>query len=121
MEAKTQPLESIYDLPLETAVEWTARWRAFQQEAKPDPTNDKKAFRVNVQELIDVVKGIPDQVEYVRFYLGLDDELTEHMILVGVDKDNKDLCTYEGQSCTYDFTHPCPSTCDVDSPLYGEN
>ena len=111
---------SIYQIPLETAIAWTARWREFQQDHKPEPIDNKKAFRVNVQELQDVINNIPGEVTDIRFYFGLDDAMTEHMVLVGVDKENKDLYTYEGQAYTYDFTHPCPSTCDIDSPLFGD-
>jgi hypothetical protein len=110
---KSTETESLFQIPLETAIEWTTRWREFQQTAKPSPADNKKAFRVNLVELQEVVNNIPGEVNYIRFYFGIDDKLGEHMILVGVNDENEDLCSY-----TYDFTRPCPSTCDLTSPLY---
>jgi len=111
---------SIYEISLDTAIEWTGRWRSFQAEHKPSPIDNKKAFRVDVAELQEVITNIPGEVTDIRFYFGLDDQLSEHMVLVGVNGENKDLYEIEGKPYVYDFTHPCPSTCDIESPLYGD-
>jgi hypothetical protein len=109
---------SLYEIPLDTAIDWTSRWREFQASSKPNPDDNKKAFRVDVAELQEVVSNIPGEVKYVRFYLGLDENLSEHLVLVGVDAGNKDLYANEGKTYTYDFTHPCPNVCDINSPLF---
>ena len=103
----------LYEIPLIEAVDWTSRWQQFQAESKPNPDDSKKAFRVDVAELQDVINNIPGKVQYVRFYLGLDPKMQEHLVLVGVDSDNKDLT-----ALTYDFTRPCPDICDITSPLF---
>lgn len=114
------PQNDLYEISLEVAIDWTNRWRQFQSENKPNPDDSKKAFRVDVAELQEVVNNIPGKVKYVRFYMGLDDKAIEHLLMVGVDEENKDLYAYDGKAYTYDFSHPCPSTCDIDSPLYGD-
>lgn len=118
MVTKQTATNDLYEIPLSQAIEWTTRWRQFQADTKPNPDDSKKAFRVDVAELQEVVNNIPGEIQYVRFYLGLDEHLIEHMILVGVDDNNQDVCTFEGKTYTYDFTRPCPTTCDVASPLF---
>lgn len=58
----------------------------------------------------------------VRFYMGIKDDGEKKcpdMMLVGVDENNEDLIKEEGEnSGIYNFTLPCPRTCDNTSDLY---
>ena len=101
-----------YLIPLQTAVDWTKAWR------HENPTSIK-AFRVDIQEIKEILAEL--DTNYVRIYFGLDGS-TEKLVLVGVDANDKDIIdpTVDGFkiSGTYDFNQPCPSTCDITSPLY---
>ncbi|TGD56650.1 hypothetical protein [Flavobacterium humi] len=111
MDQKTTSNKSIEEnvISLETAQEWAARWRM-------NPENTVKAHlipRVDINELL-AEKYVVD----VRAYIGVDDDGVNKLMLVGVDADGKDLINDSNQQYIYDFTQPCPNTCDVDSPLY---
>jgi len=115
--------ETIYNIPLCDAVRWTTAWR----EKNPEST---RAFKVDACELKDVIDELGkvfqgEKLPYVRFYLAIKDTGKEGLVLVGVDKDGNDICQFVNkqdteESGTYDFTHPCPDTCDQSgSPLNG--
>lgn len=100
-----------YQIMLNKAKDWTTAWR----ENYPDMV---KAFRIDVAEIHEIL-ATPG-IAYVRAYMGYDDGAkTEKLMLVPVDANNKDLINENpsSDSCVYDFTLPCPSTCDLDSPL----
>ncbi len=103
--------ESPYLIPLQTAVNWTTAWRS----ANP---NTVKAFKVNIDEINDMLKETG--TNSVRLYFGLDNGV-EKLALVAVDANGNDIInpTWQGQqiSGTYDFCDPCPPTCDRNSPL----
>jgi len=119
-------LPTIYSIPVEEACAWTRRWR--------DAGNTIRAFTIDVAELNDIInelgKLLPDPVRQVRVYFGYKDTGEECLVLVGVDAEGKDIVYYwkrdealgadaTEESGTYDFTRPCPSTCDEGSPLNG--
>ena len=113
-----------YNIPLADAERYTARWRE-------DHRDSDKAFTIDVQELKDIIDELGRRhhhqcpVKQIRVYFGIKDDGKEGLILVGVDKDGKDITTLpptpgraeDDNSGTYDFTKPCPSTCDETSPL----
>lgn len=106
--------DTTYDLPLQTAVDWTTAWRA----AHVNVPNYVKAFRVDVNEIQEILQEAG--TDYIRLYFGIDGT-TEKLILVAVDEYDNDIInpTVNGhvKSGTYDFTNPCPPTCDDQSPL----
>ncbi len=96
-------------IPLLQAQAWAARWRL-------DPNNTVKAYlipHIDITELLD-----EPHVQDVRAYMGIDENGEHKLMLVGVDSDNKDLINEAGGLYIYDFTSPCPTCCDITSPLY---
>jgi len=131
-------------IPLETAIKRTTAWRAFIKDKGPWKTEADlpRGSYIPVQDILDLVhdyrhRGI--EMEGVRAYFtcalpdGTDNTekcMEISLIFVPVDKDNKDILEIptigkEGlkgtESGVEDFTKPCPSVCDVDSPLYGKS
>jgi len=143
-------LQNEFTIPADIAAEWTARWREKNPEAK--------AFLIPVEDLFGVLQEMnvlspsgrtneyiynPGVERDVRGYMGIDENGTPHMVMVGTKKfpDEKmpggvvyrDLYdggvdgkagTLEGAevfegSGVYDFTTPCPDFCDPDSDLNG--
>ncbi|MBQ4821355.1 hypothetical protein [Aquimarina sp. MMG016] len=113
------PIENT--ITLETGIQWTTKWR---QEC-PD---NCRAFLIPKIDLIEVLQE--KHVVNVRAYMGIDDDGIEKLIIVGVDADGKDVIgPISNKSATtndeiefgylYDFTDPCPNTCDNSSPLNG--
>lgn len=104
--------QSAYLIPLQTAENWTAAWRAA------NPTSIK-AFKINVAEINDMLQEVG--TVSIRLYFGLDNGV-EKLVLVAVNANGQDIInpTVGGQvvSGTYDFCEPCPPTCDPSSPLY---
>jgi hypothetical protein len=94
---------------LDDARTWAERWTS-------DPINKVKAHlipRIDITELF-----AEDGVVDIRAYIGIDDEGCNKLMLVGVDKDGNDLIDEEKGDLIYDFTKPCPDTCDIKSKLY---
>lgn len=104
--------QSAYLIPLQTAENWTAAWRAA------NPTSIK-AFKISVAEINDMLQEVG--TVSIRLYFGLDNGV-EKLVLVAVNANGQDIInpTVGGQvvSGTYDFCEPCPPTCDPSSPLY---
>ena len=115
--------DSHYDLKKAQAD--TKRWRKSQK---------IKAYFVDVEELMDIIKE--GQMDAMRIYFGLDEDGNEKLFLVAAERINnekgetikvKDLIdkdTYDDEDMVdgdghfvYDFSSPCPATCDEDSPL----
>jgi hypothetical protein len=125
-ETRTQQVSTTYKIPLQDACRYTARWREAHR-------NSDRAFTIDVQELKDVIDEFSRRnpfncpVKEVRVYFGIKDDGKEGLILVGVDKYGRDITTLIPNvgsnvedlenSGTYDFTKPCPDTCDDTSPL----
>jgi hypothetical protein len=124
--------QSIFVIPAGEAEGYTKAWRT-QKNLNPTYA---KAFTIKIQELEDLLaelKGMP-QADAVRVYLAIKptpagDDM-ETIILCGVNGFNPDrgangtdIVTYkaangEEVSGCFDFNFPCPTTCDVNSPLY---
>lgn len=118
-----------YHYPLKQAQKDTARWRETQV---------VHAFAIDRQELIDIINEAPDEIDVVRVYFGMDANGHEKMFLVAAKKEvvksdedeqetiiirdciDQNGVTQEDGSVeyyVYDFTNPCPPTCDDESPL----
>jgi hypothetical protein len=118
-------LPTVYSIPLSDACRYTRRWR--------EAGNSIKAFTIDKQELLDIIDelGLKHQkeIQQVRVYFGIKDDEKEALVLVGVDEFGNDITSFmkpgettqkvegEEESGTYDFTRPCPDTCDEGSPL----
>jgi len=107
-------------IPLEQAQEWSSRWK--EGGAKFLVNNVLKAFLIPGVDLKEVLaeEGVQD----VRTYFGVDREGQPHLMVVGVDENGNDmidedkLVNEQNGWHIYDFSLPCPTTCDVRSPLY---
>ena len=117
-------LPTVYSIPLSDACRYTRRWR--------EAGNTIKAFTIDTQELTDIIDELGvkhmKEVKQVRVYFGIKDDNKEALVLVGVDEFGNDITSFmkpesaakvegEEESGTYDFTRPCPDTCDEESPL----
>jgi len=96
-------------ISLEKAELFTASWQY---------SNTLKAFLFHRNE-IDCIRA-EVMAEKVHFYLGLNDTTVE-MIAVGVNSSGNDIIGNKDHSKIYNFAMPCPSTCDMRSPLYHGN
>jgi hypothetical protein len=105
----------------------TTNWRTYIGKIEPDEKYIR-AFNIpmsDIQNLADFT-NCPN----VRAYLAMDDATdisTLKIILVPVDAENNDVLSIpiagavggDTQSSIYDLTSPCPSICDINSPLFG--
>ena len=96
-------------ISLDTAQNWAARWRE-------NPTHIVKAFLIPHEDFAQLLAQ--GSVNDIRAYVGIDDNGTHKLMLVGVDKTGSDLIDADKQEYIYDFTQPCPAYCDNRSPLY---
>ena len=96
-------------LPLATAQEWALRW-------KSNPVTTVKAFLIPEEDTVQLYNE--PLVESIRAYLGVDAKGVAHLMLVGVDANGKDMIDATKGWYIYDFTKPCPNTCDPTSPLF---
>lgn len=94
-------------IPMETAIRWTKQWR----DKHPGLV---KAFRIETVEF-DEIKQYCQNPEYVRAYLAINDKGLYSLVFVALDKEGKDH-----RELAFDFTTPCPSTCDETSPLVND-
>lgn len=107
---------SIYEIPLAEAQTLTKGWA--------DQGNFVTGFLVDAQELTDMIKE--QGASYIRLYFGWDASQEpgrrERMIMVPANEYGRDMIntTTPDDSNIFDFTLPCPPTCDKESPLcYG--
>lgn len=98
-------------IPLTTAQTWAQRW-------VNSGISPIKAYLIPEADITQLMAET--DVQDVRAYLGIDDFGVSKLMLVGVNADGKDLIDYEQGLYVYDFTQPCPTTCDSSSPLYYE-
>ena len=113
---------------LDKAEKWTKAWRS--QDGTFTDHKDLKAFLIPLEDLKEVIKE--PNVANVRAYIGIDesDDNKPHLIIVGVNAAGEDIIYAAAKKgCVdpdgtvntglYDFSQPCPTTCDITSPLYG--
>lgn len=101
-------------IPVSEAVIWATQWRA-----NPDTT--VKAFFIPKDDITDLLKD--SSCIGIRAYLGLEIEgkMAAHvpkLMLVNVEGNISSGGTDNINNGIFDFTQPCPSTCDVSSSLY---
>jgi hypothetical protein len=130
-----------FALNIDSAKAFTARYRTMAKVVLKD-TVPVEAFTVRAKDLLEAlgIKKANPKFEYVRVYLGLDDQdkfrlmLTpvvgadfkkgyagKDVILSGPFKPGDKLRAGESASdngeYVLDFNMPCPNTCDTGSPL----
>lgn len=101
-------------ITLETAQEWAATWKENAETYLSE--NQLKAFLIPGTDVTQVLAE--EGVVNVRSYLGIDENNEPHLMIVGVDADGNDMIDDSKGWYIYDFSRPCPSTCDVNSPLF---
>lgn len=95
-------------ITLEQAQKWATNWRKNQ-------TDEVKAFLIPNEDIIALYKGITEEGgQDVRGYMGIRDDGEYKMMFVAVDPKGNDMI----ELGIYDMTKPCPSNCDIESPLY---
>ncbi|MGJ8743480.1 hypothetical protein [Polaribacter sp.] len=118
-------------ITLKTAKKWAKRWR--KKESNYNSYNKLNAFNIPKIDLIEVLQE--DGVASIRAYLGVEKFVNkdtgekiyqEKLMIVGVDVHGKDMLSVDRSgkaliagngSEIYDFTNPCPDSCDTESPL----
>lgn len=114
-------------IPESEAIDIISNWRDYIVAIDPMP-NYIRAFNIPMQDITSLADFT--KCPSVRAYLAMGvpgDISTLKLILVPVDANNKDILSipvpdsagaFTDQSSIYDFTSPCPSICDIDSPLF---
>lgn len=97
-------------ISLGDAQKWAKNWRSKSN-------NTVFAYLIPREDFVDLL-GIPNVVN-IRAYAGINPETNEDkLMLVGVDANGLDLINAKAGHYIYDFTTPCPSFCDLKSPLF---
>jgi hypothetical protein len=112
-------------ITLEQGVDFTTNWRNYME--AQGGGDFIQAFYIPLDDIMNL-SAITQQYQGqgVRAYIGLEkanDPSTAKLVLVptsGPEPGADVLQTPEtGDSTIFDFTSPCPSACDVGSPLFG--
>lgn len=126
-------------VPVNEAVVRTTNWRQLYQDVvKCEECDILRAFFIPIEDIIDLYhfyKKHKVEITGVRGYFGhnplepIDPSVYEtELMLCPVDRQGNDILTPPpglqgvmgvGESTIYDFTSPCPPTCDPGSSLYG--
>jgi hypothetical protein len=111
--------KDVNTITLEDAKRYAAKWRG--EEGSYNKHHELKAFLI---PKIDLLEVLTEDVDAVRAYIGVDDNNVEKLMIVGTKYDAaKDIYVdmLPGRSVgggeIYDFTRPCPPSCDIYSPL----
>ena len=117
-------------ISLEVAKQWAKEWR--DDEASYNKYYQCRAFNIPKKDLIEV---LAENVHSIRAYIGVEKIevkgkqtiFTEKLMIVGVNKEGKDMISSadgitldDGEGEIYDFSEPCPDSCDEDSPINGD-
>jgi len=120
-------------IPLKIAKDWAKRWRKL--ESGYNKHHECRAFNIPKIDLQEVLAE--DGVASIRAYIGIEKNTDangkptyeEKLMIVGVNASNQDMITVPksvGDTVAdptdgdiYDFSRPCPTFCDPDSPLNG--
>ena len=101
------------EIPLADAITQTTNWRNMA-EPKLGPADFVKAFTIPMENFNQILaSGAVD----IRAYLGDTPTGEKTLLMVGVDGNGDDMIDYPSGQFVYDFTSPCPPTCDTGSPL----
>jgi len=98
-------------ITLEEAQKRAQKWRDGSVQG-----NDFKGSLISKETLVGLMGE--DGQNGIRAYNGIDDQGEYKLLLVAVDSKGNDLIDENGGFYIYDFTTPCPTGCDINSPLY---
>ncbi len=81
-----------------------------------------RSYQIHASDMLNIL-GISDSIAYTyphgRVYLGLDANYHFKLYMTPVNKNDKDtILGPKTGKYVFDLNAPCPSTCDVTSPLY---
>lgn len=114
---KKKNFRTVFEVPLDQARKWIRAW--IDSHGK----GAVKGFLIDVDELRSIIDE--SGAKYVRVYLGVNKNLPQDrhkLLLVPVNEEGCDMCSKEVEeddgSNVFDFTMPCPPTCDAVSPLH---
>ena len=101
----------------------TTNWRNYISAIDANP-NYIRAFNIPMVDITSLAKFT--KCTSVRAYLSMvtpGDVSTLKVVLVPVDASGNDITGIPGagditESTVFDFSSPCPQTCDIDSPLF---
>lgn len=105
---------TVYEILLSDGQKWVKEWATEGHKVK--------GFLIDATELNDIIQD--NKASYVRVYFGINTDLpageNEKMIMVPVDANGNDMInvTDGPNSNVFDFTLPCPPTCDVNSAIF---
>lgn len=102
-----------YTITLETAQTWSAKWK--KEATSYLSKNQLNAFLVPGIDMTQVMAQ--EGVVNVRTYLGIDENNQPHIMIVGVDADGNDMIDDSKEWYIYDFSEPCPNTCNRKGPF----
>jgi hypothetical protein len=116
--------KTVNAIPLKTAQKWAKRWS--KREGNYNKHHELHAFLIPKIDLLEVLR---EDVDAVRAYIGINDEGVEKLMIVGTKLDPVtgiyvDMITVGVENMTgqpddiYDFTQPCPTACDPESPMF---
>ncbi len=123
-EKNTQGSKKVNTITLKEAQKWAKRWR--KEEGTYNKHHKLNAFLI---PKIDLLEVLAENVDAVRAYIGIDDKGVEKLMIVGTKLNPvtgiyEDMITTLGENSDgsveddiYDFTKPCPNTCDPESPM----
>lgn len=130
MSAENNSFESIYTISIDEAVQRTGLYQSQGHKVKALTVSfDDLVGLVNLYNAMNKGQTMPENMySGVRIYMGINDDGSECAVLVpvigyagksipGIDSLGIVDAGKEESFC-YDFSHPCPSTCDVTSRLY---
>ena len=109
--------KKVNTIDLVHAKHYAAKWR--KEEGTYNAHHRLKAFVIPKEDLLEV---LAQGVDAVRAYVGVDDNDEEKLMIVGtkqVGDEYIDMLPETGfeDGSIYDFTRPCPPSCDKNSPL----
>lgn len=105
-------MENDNRISLVVAQGWATKWVDSQ------PQGAVKAHLIPMEDFVNIQKE--NGAVNVRAYIGIDENGLNKLMLVGVDANGRDMIDDTNGDYIYDFTLPCPNTCDTSSPLYIE-
>ncbi len=117
--------EMFYEVSLNDAKRWISNWKNYMQQTIT------VAYLIRGFEMVNLLVDPPpicNKAYGVRIYYAMGDHQEPKTLLVAVEKSpdgtfvdilTKAMLTPKlPTSDIYDFSSPCPPTCDLDSPLY---
>ena len=111
-------------ISLDAGITLTTNWRTYISAIDANP-NYIRAFNIPMTDIAALSQFT--KCPSVRAYLAMvtpGDVSTLKLVLVPVDANGNDITSIPGavanvtDSTVFDFTSPCPQTCDVNSPLF---